>query len=167
MKEYADLLADDPAYADRARDFAERVRDVSEILTELGPVAPRHPLEVTIAYHDACHLAHAQGIRSEPRALLRDIPGLELKEIAEAEICCGSAGIYNILHPEPAQELGDRKAANIVATGAELLVTANPGCLMQVTSAIERSGHPMGMAHTIEVLDASIHGAPVSSLTDR
>jgi len=167
MKEYADLLADDPAYADRAREFAERVRDVSEILTELGPVAERHPLEVTIAYHDACHLAHAQGIRAEPRSLLTDIPGLELKEIAEAEICCGSAGIYNILHPEPAQELGDRKAANIVATGAQLLVTANPGCLMQVTSAIERSGHPMGMAHTIEVLDASIHGAPVTSLTQR
>jgi len=167
MKEYADLLADDPAYADRARAFAESVRDVSEILDELGPVAVRHPLEVTIAYHDACHLAHAQGIRSQPRELLRQIPGLELREIDEAEICCGSAGIYNILHPEPAQELGDRKAANIVATGAELLVTANPGCLMQVTSAIERSGHPMGMAHTIEVLDASIHGAPVSSLTDR
>ena len=158
MKEYADLLADDPAYAERARAFAERVRDVSEILVELGPVAPRHPLPVTAAYHDACHLAHAQGIRAEPRQLLAGIPGLVLKEIAEAEICCGSAGIYNILNPEPARELGDRKAENIVATGAELLVTANPGCLMQVTSAIERSGHPMAMAHTIEVLDASIRG---------
>jgi glycolate oxidase iron-sulfur subunit len=163
MKEYADLLADDPAYADRARAFAAKVRDVSEILHELGPVAPRHPLDMTIAYHDACHLAHAQGIRAQPRGLLEAIPGLTLKEIAEAEICCGSAGIYNILNPEPARELGDRKAANIVATGAQVLVTANPGCLMQVTSAIERSGHPMGMAHTIEVLDASIRGAPVST----
>ena len=91
------------------------------------------------------------------------MPGLELKEIAEPELCCGSAGIYNILNPQPARELGDRKAANIVATGAQVLVTANPGCLMQVTSAIERSGHPMGMAHTVEVLDASIRGAPVAT----
>ena len=162
MKEYADLLADDPRYADRAREFAARVRDVSEILVELGPVAPRHPLNVTVAYHDACHLAHAQGVRSQPRQLLGQIPGLEVREIAEAELCCGSAGIYNILNPEPARDLGDRKAANIVATGADLLVTANPGCLMQVTSAIERSGHPMGMAHTVEVIDASIRGAAIA-----
>jgi glycolate oxidase iron-sulfur subunit len=158
MKEYAELLADDPAYADRARAFADKVRDVSEILDELGPVAPRHPLEMTVAYHDACHLAHAQGVRAQPRRLLEAIPGLTLAEIAEPELCCGSAGIYNILNPEPARELGDRKAANIVATGAEVLVTANPGCLMQVSSAIARSGHPMGMAHTVEVLDASIRG---------
>jgi glycolate oxidase iron-sulfur subunit len=163
MKEYAELLADDPAYADRARAFAEKVRDVSEILDELGPVAPRHPLEVTVAYHDACHLAHAQGVRAQPRRLLEAIPGLEVREIAEPELCCGSAGIYNILNPEPARELGDRKAANIVATGAQVLVTANPGCLMQVTSAIERSGHPMAMAHTIEVLDASIRGIPADT----
>jgi glycolate oxidase iron-sulfur subunit len=160
MKEYAELLADDPAYAERAAGFAARVRDVAEILDELGPVAARHPLEMTVAYHDACHLGHAQGVRAQPRNLLRGIPGLELKEIPEAEICCGSAGIYNIINPEPAQQLGDRKAANIVSTGAQVLVTANPGCLMQVTAAIERSGHPMGMAHTVEVLDASIRGAP-------
>ena len=169
MKEYADLLADDPSYADRARAFTSRVRDVAEILDELGPVAPRHPLEVSIAYHDACHLGHAQGVRAQPRRLLEAIPGLELREIAESELCCGSAGIYNILNPGTAQELGDRKAANIVATGAQLLVTANPGCLMQVTSAIERSAEqqgtpPMGMAHTIEVLDASIRGTPVAAL---
>ncbi|MBA3619551.1 MAG: 4Fe-4S dicluster domain-containing protein [Acidothermales bacterium] len=162
MKEYADLLADDPAYAERARAFQEKVRDVTEVLVELGPVAPRHPLEVSVAYQDACHLAHAQGVRSQPRELLGAIPGLELREIAEPELCCGSAGIYNILNPEPARELGDRKAGNIVATGARLLVTANPGCLMQVTAAIERSGHPMGMAHTVEVLDASIRGTSLS-----
>ena len=127
MKEYADLLADDPAYADRARAFAEQVRDVSEILDELGPVAPRHPLEMTVAYHDACHLAHAQGVRAQPRRLLEAIPGLELREIAEAELCCGSAGIYNILNPEPARELGDRKAANIVATGAAGARHRQPG----------------------------------------
>jgi glycolate oxidase iron-sulfur subunit len=167
MKEYAALLADDPAYAERAEAFAGKVRDVSEILDELGTVAPRHPLDMTIAYHDACHLAHAQGVRAQPRRLLEAIPGLSLKEISEPELCCGSAGIYNIVNPQPARELGDRKAANIVATGAEVLVTANPGCLMQVTSAIERSGHPMGMAHTIEVLDASIRGAPVSTFAPR
>ncbi len=164
MKEYARLLRDDPAYADRARAFARKVRDVSELLVELGPVAPRHPLEVTVAYHDACHLAHAQGVRSQPRELLRQIPGVELREIAEAELCCGSAGVYNILNPEPARELGDRKAANIVATGADLLVTANPGCLMQVASAIGRSGHPMVLAHTVELLDVSIRGLRVEDL---
>ncbi len=164
MKEYAALLADDPSYAERAKRFTDRVRDVSEILDELGPVATRHPLEMSVAYHDACHLGHAQGVRAQPRRLLEAIPGLELREIAEGELCCGSAGIYNILNPEPAQELGDRKAANILDTGAQVLVTANPGCLMQVTSAIERSGRPMGMAHTVEVLDASIRGAPASTL---
>jgi glycolate oxidase iron-sulfur subunit len=170
MKEYAELLADDPQYAERARAFSDRVRDISEVLDELGPVAPRHPLEMTVAYHDACHLAHAQGIRAQPRSLLRQIPGLELREIAEPELCCGSAGVYNIFNPEPARELGDRKAANILATGADLLVTANPGCLMQVTSALERSegsspaGRRMGMAHTVEVLDASIRGLAPEAL---
>jgi glycolate oxidase iron-sulfur subunit len=154
-------------YAARAERFAAGVRDVSELLAELGPVAGRHPLPVTVAYHDACHLGHAQGVRSQPRQLLSDVPGLELREIAEAEICCGSAGIYNILHPQPARQLGDRKAANILATGADLLVTANPGCLMQVASSLSRSGQPIGMAHTVEVLDASIRGLDPSRLLTR
>jgi glycolate oxidase iron-sulfur subunit len=158
MKDYAELLADDPSYAARARAFADRVRDVSEILVELGPVAPRHPLPVVAAYHDACHLAHAQGIRVQPRQLLAGIPGLEVREIADPEICCGSAGVYNVLQPEPARELGDRKAAAVLATGAEVMVTANPGCLMQVASAVARSGGSIAMAHTVEVLDASIRG---------
>ncbi len=165
MKEYADLLAGDPAYAGRAASFAGKVRDVSEILVDLGPVAPRHPLPLTAAYHDACHLAHAQGVRAQPRALLNDIPGLELREIADPAICCGSAGIYNVLFPEPARELGDRKAANVLATGAELLVTANPGCLMQVAASVERAGASIGLAHTVEVIDASIQGRPAASLT--
>jgi glycolate oxidase iron-sulfur subunit len=170
MKEYADLLADDPAYAARARAFAEKVRDVSEILDELGTVAPRHPLDMTIAYHDACHLAHAQGVRAQPRALLTGIPGLELREIAEGELCCGSAGIYNIIRPDMANDLGDRKALHAMETSATEVITANPGCLMQVTSAIERltaaqGGQPMGMAHTIEVLDASIRGLPATTFT--
>ncbi len=158
MKEYADLLADDPTYAERARTFAGKVRDVSEIIAEAGPVAPRHPLPVAVAYHDACHLSHAQGVRAQPRELLRGIPDLELREIAEGDLCCGSAGIYNILNPVAARELGDRKAGNVAATGADLLVTANPGCLMQVASALERRGASLALAHTVEVLDASIRG---------
>ena len=163
MKEYADLLADNPAYAERAKAFADKVRDISEILVELGPVAPRHPLPMVAAYHDACHLAHAQGVRSQPRQLLAGIPQLEVREIADPEICCGSAGIYNVLNPEPARELGDRKAAAVLATGAEVLVTANPGCLMQVASSIERTGGSIAMAHTVEVLDASIRGVRLSN----
>src|SRR5665811_254971 len=164
MKEYADVLADDPAYADRARGFSSRVRDLSEILVELGPVAPRHPLKVTAAYHDACHLAHAQGVRAQPRELLRGIPDLDVREIADPEICCGSAGVYNILNPEPARELGDRKAANVLATEAELLITANPGCLMQVSASVRRTGGSISLAHTAQVLDASIRGLPVEAL---
>src|SRR5450756_1774996 len=113
MKEYGHLLRDDPLYAERAKAFAAKVRDVAEIVEELGPVAPRHPLPTTVAYHDACHLAHGQGIRAQPRKLLRDIPGLQVRDIRESEICCGSAGVYNIVEPAPARELGDRKAANI------------------------------------------------------
>ncbi|MGI8717991.1 MAG: (Fe-S)-binding protein [Lapillicoccus sp.] len=164
MKDYVHLLSDDPDYAERARTFSERTRDVSEFLAEVGPVAERHPLPVTVAYHDACHLGHAQRVRSQPRELLRGIPGLELREVAEGELCCGSAGIYNILNPQPARELGDRKAANVLATGARLLVTANPGCLMQVSSSIERAGSRMALAHTVEVLDASIRGLPPADL---
>jgi glycolate oxidase iron-sulfur subunit len=165
LKEYGELLRDDPAYAGRASAFAAKVRDLSEVLIELGPVAQRHPLPVTVAYHDACHLAHAQGVRAQPRALLHGIPGLELREIADPEICCGSAGIWNVLNPEPAAELGDRKARTVLATGAELLVTANPGCLMQVATSVRRAGGSIALAHTAQVLDASIRGLPVARLT--
>jgi glycolate oxidase iron-sulfur subunit len=161
MKEYAHLLRDDPNYAARAQAFVERTRDVSELLTELGPVAPRHRLDVMIAYHDACHLGHAQGVRSQPRELLRAIPGLVLAEIAEADLCCGSAGIYNLLNPEPATELGDRKARNVLATEASVLVTANPGCLMQIAASAKRLGQHIALAHTVNVLDASIRGVPL------
>ena len=164
MKDYGRLLADDAGWAERAARFAASCRDVSELIAELGPVAPRHPLPVVAAYHDACHLSHAQGVRSQPRELLRAIPGLELREIAEPDICCGSAGIYNVVNPKPARELGDRKAANIRATAADLLITANPGCLMQVDSALRRSGSTMALAHTIEVLDASLRGADIASI---
>jgi glycolate oxidase iron-sulfur subunit len=164
LKEYGDLLRDDPSYAERAAALAAKVRDVSEVLVELGPVAPRHPLPLSVAYHDACHLAHAQGVRAQPRRLLADIPGLSLREIASAEICCGSAGVWNVLNPEPARELGDRKARDVLAAGADLLVTANPGCLMQVAAAVHRAGGVIGLAHTMQVLDASIRGLPAQSL---
>src|SRR4030095_7818849 len=167
MKEYAHLLRDDPTYADRAKAFSDQVRDLSELLVELGPVAPRHPLPIKVAWHDACHLAHAQGIRAQPRKALGAIPGLPLREIPEAEICCGSAGIYNLVEPEPAAELGDRKAANVLATGADLLVTSNPGCLLQLRNALERRGERLAMAHVAEVLDAAARGASPGSLLER
>lgn len=161
LKEYDELLADDPAYAARAAAFTAKVRDLSELLHELGPVAERHPLPVTVAYHDACHLGHAQGVTAQPRALLQGIPDLSLREIADPALCCGSAGIWNVLNPVPAAELGARKAANVLATGAELLVTANPGCLMQIGAA---AGGQISLAHTAQVLDASLRGLPVSAL---
>jgi glycolate oxidase iron-sulfur subunit len=158
MKEYGELLADDPAWSERAAAMAARVRDLSEFLAELGPAAPRHPLDLTAAYHAACHLAHAQRITAQPRELLAAIPGLSLADIADGGTCCGSAGIYNLVQPEPARELGQRKAAAVAATGADLLVSANPGCSMQIGSALAARGTPMPMAHIAEVLDASIRG---------
>lgn len=158
MKGYGHLLRDDPAYSERARRFAERVRDVSELLDDLGPVAPRQPLRAKIAYHDACHLAHAQGIRRQPRNLLQGIPGVELVPIAEAEICCGSAGIYNLVEPEPASELGERKARNVIATGARIVASANPGCTLQIESSARRLGHRIRVLHPVEILDRSLHG---------
>jgi glycolate oxidase iron-sulfur subunit len=117
-----------------------------------------------VAYHDACHLAHAQRITAQPRELLTAIPGLRLAAIPDGGTCCGSAGIYNLVQPEPARELGQRKAAAVAATGADLLVTGNPGCAMQITSALAEHGTPMPTAHTAEVLDASIRGLPAASL---
>jgi glycolate oxidase iron-sulfur subunit len=165
LKDYGELLKDDPGYAGRAAAFSAKVRDLSELLVELGPVAPRHPLQVTVAYHDACHLGHAQGVRAQPRALLNGIPGLEVREIADPEICCGSAGVWNVLNPGPAAELGALKAGNVLATGAELLVTANPGCLMQVAASIRKAGGTIALAHTAHVLDASIRGLGAGELT--
>lgn len=165
MKEYAYLLRDDPAYAEKARRFSEKVRDVSELLQELGPVAERHPLPVTVVYHDACHLAHGQQIRKQPRESLKQIPGLQLREVPrEREICCGSAGTYNLLEPEPGRELGERKAQNVLAAGAQILVTSNPGCHLQIAASLRRMGKSMPMAHVMEVVDASIRGESVESM---
>ncbi len=167
LKEYGHLLRDEPGWAARAEALADKVRDVTELLDEIGPVAPRSPLPMVVAYQDACHLAHAQGIRDQPRRLLRGIPGVELRALVEAEICCGSAGVYNVLHPEPARELGERKARAVLATGADVMVTANPGCWMQVATTLDRMGHRMPVAHTIQVLDASIRAVPVTALLSR
>ena len=165
MKEYADLLADDPEWAPRAAALSAKVRDFAEFLAGLfesagGPVAARHPLPARAAYHDACHLAHAQRITAAPRALLNGVPGLELAEIPEAGMCCGSAGVYNLLQPEAARELGQRKAASVHTTGAQLLISANPGCSLQIASALEAQGETIAIAHTAEILDASIRGVP-------
>lgn len=169
MKDYGTLFAaeNDDTATRSAQDFGARVRDLSEVLTELGTVATRHPLPLRIAYHDACHLGHAQGVRSQPRELLRGIPGVELVEIPDAAICCGSAGVYNILHPQTAAELGEAKARSILRTEPDLIVTANPGCLMQIANALERLGRPIPMAHTATVLDASIRGLAAESLVTR
>ena len=155
MKEYGRLLADDPEWAERAEAFSARVRDVTEILAEAEPRAPRHPVPLTVAYHDACHLAHAQKVRAEPRQVLAGIPGLTVLQPAEWEICCGSAGLYNMLEPEPAAELGRRKVANLTATGAQAIVAGNPGCALQITALSEGR---LAVYHPIEVLDASISG---------
>ena len=111
-----------------------------------------------MAYHDACHLAHAQNIRRQPREALRTIPGIELLDIPETEICCGSAGIYNLVEPEPATELGDRKGRNILSVQPDVIVTANPGCLLQIRAALERAGTSMAIFHPVELVDASIRG---------
>jgi glycolate dehydrogenase iron-sulfur subunit len=171
MKEYGALLERAGAgWAERAARFSGRVRDFSEFLAALyaahgGPRAARHELAVTAVYHDACHLTHAQRISQQPRDLLRGIPGLELTEAADAGTCCGSAGVYNLLQPEAAQELGERKAASLRATGARLIVSANPGCSLQIASSLAANGQDApAVAHIAEVLDASLRGLPVTHL---
>jgi len=159
--------------AGRAAAFSATVRDLSEFLAELyrdhgGPRAVRHELPVAATYHDACHLAHAQRIRQQPRDLLRAIPGLDLTEVGDNMTCCGSAGVYNLLQPEAAAELGVRKAAAVRATGARLVVSANPGCSLQIATALAADGgEPVAVAHIAEVLDASLRGLPVTALTAR
>jgi glycolate oxidase iron-sulfur subunit len=156
MKDYGHVLRDEPAWAERAAAFAARVRDVSEFLADVEPRAKRRPLAMKVAYHDACHLAHAQGVRAQPRDLLRSIPGLELVEPAEWELCCGSAGIYNLVQPQPAAELGERKARNLLDTGAEAVVAGNPGCALQISAHTERLGRPLPVLHPMELLARSI-----------
>jgi len=158
LKQYGELLADDPAYAARAHTFSAKVRDVTEFLAGLELVPPTHAVRARVAYHDACHLAHGQGVRAAPRKLLQQIPGLELVELADADMCCGGAGSYNLTEPEMARRLGERKAANIRATGATCVAAANPGCVMQIQAALRRSGIEAVVRHPIELLDQAYGG---------
>ena len=164
VKEYGHLLRDDPAYAERAKKFAAKCMDISEVLTSFEPRAQRHPLKLRVAFHDSCHLQHAQGVRSQPRALLAKIPDLQLAEIPEAAICCGSAGIYNLVQPDAANAIGDRKANLIAPLRADVVATGNPGCVLQLQSSLARNGHPTPVLHTIQLLDASIRGITPGNL---
>ena len=169
MKDYGHLLADDPAWADRAARFSARCRDVHEVLADLysreddgGPRAPRTPVTGRVAYHDACHLGHAQGVRNQPREVLRTIPELELVDIAEASLCCGSAGIYNMVKPDAAADLGVRKAEKIRDAKPDVVVTANPGCLLQIGKYLPNEDFAdVPLLHPVQLLDASIRGAAV------
>jgi glycolate oxidase iron-sulfur subunit len=153
MKEYGTLFEGRPEHDDAVR-FSGRVRDVIEFLGEIGLLPPDGlPRALTVAYHDACHLAHAQGITASPRALLRSVPNLTLVEIPDGEICCGSAGSYNVEHPRIAERLGRQKAENIAKTGADAVVAGNIGCMVQIRTYLEQSGARIPVHHTIELLD--------------
>ena len=152
MKQYGELLDTREAHA-----FAAKVRDVSELMAATPPRAPRGPIPMRVAYHDACHLAHAQQIREEPRALLRAIPALELLEVAvERDVCCGSAGIYNLVQPDAAAALGERKARSLIDTGAEAIAAGNPGCAAQLDLHLRELDHPLPIHHPIELVWRSI-----------
>jgi glycolate oxidase iron-sulfur subunit len=158
MKDYPHVLRDDPDWAERAAAFSAKVRDVTELLAEVEPRAPRGPVPLRAAYHDACHLAHAQSVRSQPRSLLAGIPELELAEPAGWELCCGSAGVYNLLQPEAAGELGRRKAQNLLGTEADAVIAANPGCALQIQAHTEALGRRLPVYHPMELLWKSIEG---------
>jgi len=159
LKELGWLLGDEQG----AR-LAEKVRDVGELLAETPPRAPRHPLPLRVALQDPCHVRHAQALPLAFRIPLARIPALEIVEPAEQDLCCGSAGIYNVVQAEAARELGDRKAAHVLATGAHVYASANPGCLVQVAQALRRAEQPLPALHPIELVDASIRGVPAGRL---
>jgi glycolate oxidase iron-sulfur subunit len=159
LKELGQLLGDD-----RARRFAASVRDAGELLADVRPRAPRHPLPLRVALHDPCHLRHAQRRPLAYESALGRVPGIELVEPDEQDICCGSAGIYNVVQAEAATELGDRKAVHVVATGPQVFASANPGCLVQMSQALRRTGSPLPTLHPIELVDASIRGVGAGRL---
>ena len=153
LKEYGHLLRGDSAYAERAAEFARRVKDVSEFLAAIDLVPPTHPVQMRVTYQDACHLVHGQGIRNQPRKLLRQIPGLELVEMKESDVCCGSAGIYNLTHPDISVDLLEQKMDNLLATGASAVVAPNPGCTMQLAYGARRRGVDLQFFHVVDLLD--------------
>jgi glycolate oxidase iron-sulfur subunit len=164
LKEYGHLLADDPVYAERARAFASSVKDISEFLAAIDMVPPTQPVPIQVTYQDACHLVHGQGIRQQPRKLLRMIPGLELIEMKDSDVCCGSAGIYNLTHPDVSIQVLDRKMDHVVATGARTVVASNPGCTMQMVYGARRRGVDLEFAHVVDLLDRAYgHAAPEPS----
>ena len=167
LKDYGYLLREDTRYAERAKAFSAKCRDISEVLAELEPRAARHPIPLKVAYHDSCHLQHAQAVRTQPRAVLGKIPELQILEPAEAALCCGSAGIYNLVRPGPAKELGERKVRNVLATNPDIVASGNPGCLLQLRSGLRASGSELTVVHMVELVDASIRGLPAESLRKR
>lgn len=165
MKEYGRLLAEDPMYSDRARAFSAKVRDVQEFLDQVGLTAPLAALQaepLTVVYQDACHMIHGQKIQSQPRRLLRQIPGLKLKEPIDAALCCGSAGVYNIFQPEVADELGQQKVDNLTKTGAQLIASANVGCTLQLNKHLQLQRKTVPILHPMQLLDYAIRGEKVS-----
>ncbi|HVM35064.1 MAG TPA: heterodisulfide reductase-related iron-sulfur binding cluster [Actinomycetota bacterium] len=167
MKDYRHVLADDSRWATRAAALSAKVRDISEFLAGIEPREHRSPMPMRVAYHDACHLAHAQGIRAEPRSLLAEIPELEIVEPNGWEICCGSAGVYNLLQPAPADELGRMKAERLLETGADAIATGNPGCTLQIGRHLQLLGEPRPIHHPIELLARSLETARLPSRLSR
>jgi glycolate oxidase iron-sulfur subunit len=159
MKAYGHLLAGDPAYAERARRFAASVRDLAEFLAQEPLRGPLAPVPLTCTYHDPCHVVHGQKIKSEPRRLLAQIPGLRVAELTESDWCCGSAGIYNLTEPEMATRLLHRKVSHVLATGAEAVVTANPGCILQIQAGLGAHESGVRVMHLVEILDRAYGGA--------
>src|SRR5690606_2078276 len=155
LKEYGGLLADDPEYRERAEAFSARVRDVSELLAELSPLAPRHPLRIRVAYHDACHLSNAQGVREQPRRVLRSVPGLEVADIAEAETCCGSAGVYSLVQPHAPEEPRRRTAGHLTAARPGGIATASARRPLPVRRYLDQRTPP---AHPVQPVGGSIRG---------
>jgi glycolate oxidase iron-sulfur subunit len=160
LREYDHLLRDDPKYASRAKGFSKRVRDISEVLAELGMPAMKHPVSVTATYHDACHLAHAQKVTSVPRKLLESVPGLKLVSLPESDMCCGAAGTYNLTQPQMSAQLAARKLCNIRSTEAAVCITGNVGCAMQIQSQADAEGLELKVLHPVEVLYRAVFGQP-------
>ena len=158
MKEYWELLHTEPAYAQRAETFSKKVRDVSQLLAQAPLNGRLRALKRVVTYHDACHLAHGQKVRQEPRTILKAIPGLQFVELRESDDCCGSAGIYNLLYPELARQFLDRKIERIKETGAEVVVSGNPGCSLQIEKGLKDRGLNVRVVHPVELLDWSYQG---------